>query len=295
MLPSTRVTPLSTSSAEAATAITSEKGDLLTLVAKLVSSMPMAGTQGYDVPTSAEAAQLGTAFGYLTSGDVSKAASVASALSYRVVRYTDSATGRALLMLRENQRSDGSWPHAWGTYVLDPASRSTVIVEVVHPRADAMTEDVGLRLFRTAGARAFLLAGAHRDANADGSADPAHAPVSALNGVHLAIIGAGSRVIQPHGFSSTAHPELGDAVVSSGTSSATSLSTSVVTSMRTLATVCSYGTDCTELGATTNVEGASTRKIGGSFVHTELAPRLRADSTIRQQTAAAIARGLAAS
>jgi hypothetical protein len=66
-------------------------------------------------------------------------------------------------------------------YIFSPGATSDTTIEVAHPVADWNTEDMSAEVFRVANAEDLFVAGAHRDANADESADVAHASKSVFH------------------------------------------------------------------------------------------------------------------
>lgn len=270
---------------------TSASGDLQAYVNAFVAKNPGRDSGKYDVPSFAERAAMADAWRAVVAGDLQAAANIAGPLGYSVVRYTDSATGRVARILVERNTAGGTWVHGWGLYAWSAASAAPVLVQVAHPVADVDTEDIGVVAFRRAGARALFVAGAHRDANADGSADVAHRADTVFDTVHDASLGSGIRVLQPHGFADSTLPN--DAVVSRG-DAPSQLTHSVEAALdAALFDACLYdGTACSELGATTNVQGASARAGGAEFVHVEVARRVRADVARRDHLAVVVADSL---
>jgi hypothetical protein len=265
--------------AHSAPAIKDDSGDLAVRINSFVASIPTAGSEAYDVPTRSERKKMAAAFDAIDAGKLSRAASLAGPLKYDVVRYEDTVTGRTYVVLSERQNADGSWPHAWGMYVFSPEAASDTTVEVPHPVADANTEDVGVEVFREADAEDLFIAGAHRDTNAGGSADVAHASKSVFQGIHQAAIKPSTKVFQPHGFSQADHPNCGEAVVSAGTAPPTQLARTVHSDLRDAGFDARLydGVSCPDLGATTNVQGIWTRAIGADFLHVEASKPIRDD------------------
>jgi hypothetical protein len=152
-------------------------------------------------------------------------------------------------------------------------------VEVAHPVADWNTEDVGVETFREANAEDLFIAGAHRAANSNGSADVAHAQTSVFQGIHDAAIEPPTNVFQPHGFDKAKHPNCGEAVVSAGRTPPTQLAREVHSALRNAGfdALLYNGRVCPALGATTNVQGKSTRAIGADFLHVESIKDIRDD------------------
>jgi hypothetical protein len=156
-------------------------------------------------------------------------------------------------------------------------------VEVPHPVADVNTEDVGVEVFRVADAEDLFIAGAHRDANAGGSAAMAHASKSVSQGIHKAAIKPSTKVFQPHGFSQADHPDCGEAVVSAGTDVPTQLAQTIHSGLRSAGFNARLydGDSCPPLGATTNVQGTWTRSMGADFLHVEASKPMRDDTSRR--------------
>jgi hypothetical protein len=250
------------------------------VVDELVRTMPGRATEGYRRPTAAEVSAMGGVVSQIGAGRVEAAARAAEPLGYRVVHLVDALDRRRYVLLDE--RGAGTARRGWGTYVIAVRPRLDLLVEVSHPRFDIDTPQVGVGVFRATGARALLVAGAHRYANADGSADVAHAPVSIFEAVHEGLVRRGTVVYQPHGFSQEKHPNLGDVVVSASEAPATPLAVALAGGLARLADVCLYdGTRCRALAGTTNVQARSTRAAGGSFLHVELSRPLRSDTAER--------------
>lgn len=289
--------PVEATSARASR-VASASGDLAALVAAEERAMPRRGSEGYDLPTPAEAAAMADAWEALVAGDLERAATLADRHSYEVVRYSDTGTSppTVLLLLRERPRADGSLRHAWGLYTHAPGRSSTVVVEVAHPVHDVHTPAMGVESFRRAAAGALLLAGAHRYANADGSADVAHRSDSVFEAVHRRLMRPGVRVVQPHGFDESGFDaSYGEAVVSRG-DRPSDLTSAVAGDLAAGGfEVCVYdgATACSRLAATTNVQGASARSVGAEFVHVEVARVVRDDGARRSSLGASLAATLA--
>ena len=266
-----------------ATTVKTASGDLAARVNSFVAAIPGKSTGAYDVPTSSERATMASAFDAIESGNLSRAASLVNPLKYDVVQYKDTVTGRTFVMLAERRNADGSWPHAWGMYVFSPKATSDTSVEVDHPVADWNTEDVGVETFRKANAEDLFVAGAHRYANSDGSADVAHAGAAVFEEIHKAAVESETKVFQPHGFSQADHPDYGEAVVSAGTAPPTQLAQDVHGALRVAGFDARLydGVSYSDLGATTNVQGKSARALGADFLHVETIKPIRDDPARR--------------
>lgn len=82
------------------------------------------------------------------------------------VNYSVSLTGSGLLYLREMEPRRG-----WGIYVLRPDAVNRLAVEVPAPLDERGTAEAGVAMFDVLHARALAIAGSHRKANVDGTAD----------------------------------------------------------------------------------------------------------------------------
>ncbi len=268
-------------------------GELQSYVDDFVAEIPGRDSGGYDVPTTTEVQTFTKAVDQVLANDLSGAAVNLDPLKYDVVKYTDTATNRVVVLLRE-RKVDGRYPHAWGLYGFGRAS-SPLVVEVPHPVADAETENVGVQAFRHADARALFVAGAHRYANGTGDsaeADMAHRTESVFDAVHRRLLTAGVRVMQPHGFGETTHDAVGHDVVVSNGAVPTATTTAVATALTAAGySTCLYDGDslCWQLGATNNVQGTSTREAAGEFAHVESYTPIRTDTARRDLLARTVA------
>jgi hypothetical protein len=245
----------------------------------------------YTKPRPAQRARLALAFRALKSGRLGRSAALAKPLGYKVVRFRDLDTGRRLVLLVE-RRLPG---RGWGLYVHLPKARSRLVVEVAHPAADVKSERVGLEVFEAAKASDLFVAGAHRHAASDDSSDVAHNTSTVFDAVHRAVVAPRVTVFQPHGFdSSNRGDQYGSIVLSSGGAPA-ELHRSLANALEAESfKVCLYQDGrCEGLGATTNVQGDSARAAGASFVHLEMALRLRENADTRARIASTVGSCLA--
>ena len=277
-----------------ATAVKAASGDLSAHINSFVAAIPGKNTEVYDLPTSSERATMTSAYDAIEAGNLSRAASLVNPLRYDVVRYKDTVTGRTSIMLAERRNANGSWPHAWGLYVFSPKATSDTCVEVTHPVADWNTEDVGVETFRKANAEDLFIAGAHRYANSDGSADVAHASASVFEEIHKAAVESATNAFQPHGFAQADHADYGEAVVSAGTAPPTQLAQDVHSAVRDAGFDARLydGVSYSALGAATNVQGKSTRAVGADFLHVEIIKPIRDDPARRALLSTTLARKL---
>jgi hypothetical protein len=296
--------------AGAAPAIKTESGRLQKLIEKLASGDYVLGEPNVDKRPYIDPTPVLHAFRHLASalawGDLADAARRAAELDYEVVKFTDNRTKNDYYVLREdlNRVKD---PRGWGSYIVNPESKTDAIVEVPHPMADAQTPEIGGAVFEQAEARGLLLAGAHRD-----KADVPDLIDSIFHQVHMAWVGPAARVTawQIHGFASYKHSfprgvnvvaSTGDGVVAPEVASLDAMfeeqgMTTYVFNDRPADSRVNRrlnggvpGAKFMSLAATSNEQGRLSRSLGGSFVHVELESAVRSDSAARAAAAAVIA------
>ncbi len=94
--------------------------------------------------------------------------SAASAiLGYQLLQYRHAASGQDYLILSETHQA----PRYWGTLVLRLGQADDYFVQVPRPLYETSSFEFGVSLFERMNAKALLIAGAHPNANMDGSAD----------------------------------------------------------------------------------------------------------------------------
>jgi gamma-polyglutamate biosynthesis protein CapC len=96
-------------------------------------------------------------------------ADVASVKGYAIWQQTDVNHDARYLFLAD--RDARRVTRGWGTLVLRLAPQNDTIIEVPRPLAEYGAFEYAVALFARTGARALLIAGAHPEANIDGSAD----------------------------------------------------------------------------------------------------------------------------
>jgi hypothetical protein len=226
--------------------------------------------------------------------DRKRAEELLKPLGYSVTQIIDDTSGGGALQLVREDAESGAGRRGWGLYVINCHATAAPVVEVPHPVSDEGTERLGWDLFARADAGALLVAGSKRDANGT-SSDVAHAPASVFSTVHQALLKRGREVVQIHGFAAEEHSDLSQqAVISSGSTDPhyADLSLRVGNALSAAGvSVCLFaaGNSCSDLGATTNVQGMSARGAGAWFVHVELnedAREVRSDVVVDALTRA---------
>jgi len=193
------------------------------------------------------------------------------------------SNNRNVTVIREQNGRQGM-----GVYAVRAGSGSParLVVEVPHPRADKNTEVLGPLLFEQLNADALLVAGTHRSV-----ADVAHEPDTVFASVDEAIVGAGTVVVQLHGFDESRHSVDAQVVLSSTRAQPSPLVLRLASALEDAdyATCVYDGESCRALAGTENVEAAHARSVAAEFVHLELAVSIRQNGEQREQLAAILA------
>ena len=270
-----------------------EQGDLSQVIAEIVEAAPRRGSEKYVEPSLRQLAEFASLASSMETGDLVGASQYAEALGYTLVRFDDSSTGQRMLVAREEAEYAHEPERGWGTIVVDPEG-ANILIEVPHPIYERGTSEVGVGLFRETGAKALLVAGAHRYSWEDERSDVAHASNTAFNAAHEALLPA-SFVVQPHGFDSEEKYYYPDVILSSGAVPASARAKAIYRGLEEAGlSVGLYDRDSRfeNVGGTTNAQGVSTRQAGGEFVHVEAARGVRADVAERSRLVKAIASSL---
>jgi hypothetical protein len=243
--------------------------------------MPRATSQGYVVPSNQEQSDFAKLVSMINNNELGHTDDLLIKNNYTLNYYMDRGDDKAVSYLLREQRPI---QYGWGLYALRVDSTSNIIVEAPHPLYDRRTPSVALDLFRALDARALLIAGAHRNANSDGSADVAHAPDSIFQSVHETLVkevrsSSGQvLVLQIHGFHTSKHDGYPQAVLGFGRS-IDSMELTLGQELENIfrkqglhAGVCT-GNNWKDLCGTTNVQAAS--MSGGMFIHIELDEKVR--------------------
>ena len=259
------------------------KGTFGNQIGILEDNMPRADSENYVVPTENEQGEFTKLVSMIFTDHLEGARDLATEHNYTLNYYVDRGDDYAMSYLLREQRPI---QNGWGLYAFRVDSTSNVIIEAPHPRYDRRTPTVALDIYRALDARALLIAGAHRNANSDGSADVAHAPESIFQSVHLALseeIQSESGdviVLQIHGFHSSNHEGYPQVVFGLGEKP---LPTEVAIAQKIKEALSQQGISagiCTgveselmDLCAKTNVQGKVIKE--GAFIHIELDENIR--------------------
>ncbi|MCB2229636.1 hypothetical protein KQH82_02895 [bacterium] len=215
-------------------------GDLYDRIDSIITTLPdvdAGDIDKYVAPTSTEQSQWRTIIQEMLDGDYATAHSLAAALDYRVVEFSDTnETPNDVYYILE--RTPSSTENYWGTFVVNPdPARSRLVIQAPHPVQNLNTGNQAIRVYKVADAWFFCLAGTSK-CNATGysscdgtstscsaSAEPyricdqAHA-VSAtfqLTTEELLAERPSAIVLQPHGYTKGAGgPDDPDIIMSNG-------------------------------------------------------------------------------
>ena len=316
---------------------TAARGDLVTIngtgfvthIDNLKSDVVAKDTEGYQVPQIQDLNNFRTLADALwianNDGDLAAIEPAADAIGYDVVKLTDN--GVTFYGLQENPAFD----KGWGNYFVRQGNSRAALIEAPHPLNDTHTPELAAMAFVDSESRGFVMAGSHRNANAQvlsghRIADVAHQTGSIFHEVHESWNGLSGEntAWQIHGFNLADHlppfPDPTDAVLSNGTGG---LSPEILALDAALEAQpggwASYAYNTLNvnaplnqavngiidgttfggpggLGATTNVQQVYSTGLGGTFVHIELEQSFRLDNggAAIPLAAAAIADAIAA-
>lgn len=162
------------------------------LVSCVKSYMPEEGSEGYRAPTEAERLAWKTTIAQII-GAPCQSVMLPQALAghYTVDAFIDNGQTYCVLLETTDGDQDGYVDVGWGTFIFNPSQQAKAFsIDVPHPLHDGGTPEQGIAVFKGVQARTFVMAGAHRHANAAtcdcvpnhdyGEADVAHNPETAF-------------------------------------------------------------------------------------------------------------------
>jgi hypothetical protein len=257
------------------------EGNFRNQIRLLEENMPRSGSEAYVIPGGEEQTDFSKLVSLIHAGEFGDAAQVAAAISYRLNYYVDQDDHSAASYLLREQKPIQK---GWGLYAFRAGSTSNIIIEAPHPLYDRRTPTVAMDVYRALDARALLIAGAHRNANQDGSADAAHAPESIFQSVHKSLVreiqseSGDAIILQIHGFHSSKHegyPQVVFGLGKNAQKNEVALAERIKDALAEqgiAAGICT-GKDFQDLCAETNIQSSVTNE--GAFIHMELDEKLR--------------------
>ena len=190
------------------------------LVTCVRTQMPQSGSNGYVAPTPTQRADWRTVVNQMLQGSCDFPVPGSLNGIARVSTFTDTGNGRSYCLLMEvlDRNGNGFVDHGFGTFIVYNNATRQLSHQAVHPIADSTTETQAVTVFKDTDSRSFVMAGAHRDANAAAStcrpshpeSDASHnsnTMVQATNEALLAYYGATPWfAIQWHGMAASTCP-----------------------------------------------------------------------------------------
>ncbi|MER7708001.1 hypothetical protein ABTX81_34555 [Kitasatospora sp. NPDC097605] len=276
--------PAAASAASAASAAAPRPVDLADRIDAYTAAVTVGG---YTAPDPAQRRAVADGVRSAVDGRPDRAGRLLAAVGYRLTEFTEAVSGRRTAEIAD---ASGTDPRGWGRIYLDLSTPAGWSAQVPHPVSDSRTEALGAELFRAAPGGVLVLAGAHRRAGTDGSADVAHRDDTVFAAVVEALAARGLPGVQLHGFAEDSLPGT-DAVVSSGAGTAGGIAERTADGLAAagLAVCRAWRETCGRLEGTTNVQGRFAAGLGVPWVHVELANPLRTDPARRARVVAALA------
>jgi Fibronectin type III domain len=159
------------SSATAADLTCASSMTLESLATCIRKQMPQSGSNGFVTPNTTEQADWRAVVKQMLQGscDFTLPASLSGIMQIRT--FTDAANGRNYCVLMEvrGTNSNGSVDRGWGTFIVNNGARRELSHQAPHPISDSTTEMQAITIFKETDSRSYLMAGAHREANAASS------------------------------------------------------------------------------------------------------------------------------
>ena len=148
--------------------LTCPSGTLEDLVKCIRDKMPKRESNGYVAPTFAQRADWRIVVNQMLQGSCDFAVPVSLNGMVQRKTFTDTGNGRdyCLLMEVRDQNGDGFVDKGFGTFIVYNKATRQLSHQAVHPIADSGTEKQAVTVFKATDSRSFLMAGAHRNANA---------------------------------------------------------------------------------------------------------------------------------
>jgi hypothetical protein len=142
------------------------------LVRCIRDKMPERESEGYVAPTFAQRADWRIIVNQMMQGSCDFAVPVSLNGIVQVKTFTDTDNRRYYCLLMEvgNQNGDRFVDKGFGTFIVYNEATRQLSHQAVHPIFDRGTEEQAVTVFKATDSRSFLMAGAHRNANAAPSA-----------------------------------------------------------------------------------------------------------------------------
>ncbi|MBI3537829.1 MAG: hypothetical protein HY070_09760 [Chloroflexi bacterium] len=204
------------------------------LIKCIATAMPKLNSNAYVVPNNSTLKDWETVVAQMLAGKCDEIILPATLQSaYLIYTFTDKGNNANYCVAAEiaDENKNGIVDRGWGTFIVNNKSARELSIQAPHPLYDLDTENQAVGVFKQVGARSYVLAGAHRDANikrtacepdtGEGEADGAHNENTFFQHAVIALkdyYDANEKnwaAIQFHGMSATACPNV-DAFISMG-------------------------------------------------------------------------------
>lgn len=141
---------------------------LESLVTCVRDQMPQSGSNGYVVPTPGQREDWRTVVRQMLKGSCDFALPSSLDEVVQVRTFTDSGNSRNYCLLMEvgDRNRNNVVDNGFGTFIVFNGAVRELSHQAVHPIADSTTEIQAVTVFKNTDSRSYLMAGAHRDANA---------------------------------------------------------------------------------------------------------------------------------
>ncbi|MFJ2517095.1 hypothetical protein ACIPEL_37195 [Streptomyces griseoviridis] len=243
---------------------------------------------GYLPPTEADREGVAAGVGLLLDGDLTAAGRRLSTLDLTLRTVVDRGSGRRFAEVADRTERAAS-PRGWGRVYVDLDHRARWSVQVPHPASDQYTEVLGARVLRGSPGGVLVVAGAHRQAGEDGSADVAHQPGSIFHAVCAELVRRGLPGIQVHGFARSSAPHHDVIASTSAARTAGPEALLLADALRERGfRVCRAWRGKCPLAGVTNAQNRTAADARVPFLHVEFAPPLRADGAPNDRATAAV-------
>jgi hypothetical protein len=251
------------------------------LIGELEGAMPQADSEGFIIPSKSDQQSFHDMVNEIEDNNPDLVAQSALAYNYELLRLPDQKdSGAESYVLHERLPIQ----KGWGSYFFRIQSSQNIVIEAPHPLADEYTPAVALDLYRALQAKALLISGTHRNANADGSADSAHAKESIFQTVHIALFQLHGQpnnktiFLQIHGYATDEHRSYPQVVIGYNWKNDPEkdlLLTKIANALRgnSITVGICNGKNYKDLCGTSNIQRSVTD--GGIFIHMELSESLR--------------------
>ncbi len=251
------------------------------LVQELKKTMPKANSEGFIVPSQSDQQAFQDMANAIENNNPDLAIKMAPTYNYELLILPDQKDFEAKSFVLSERMPIKI---GWGLYLFRKDSPQNVVIEAPHPSTDEYTEEVALDLYRALQAKALLISGTYRNANADGSADSAHASKSIFQTMHITLFNLAGHpnnntiFLQIHGYATQGHQGYPQVVISFNWKNDPErdlLITKIAQAMQSndiTIGICN-GKNYRDICGTTNIQRAATN--GGIFIHLELDESLR--------------------